>query len=70
MTDKPTPGGKRDGAGRPAIRGVRKVTTSMRLTPDVLAYLAQHDETAGELIESAIRRTADFRRWSAANERS
>ena len=65
MVDKPTPGGKRDGAGRPAIRGQRKETTSMRLTPTVLAYLAQHDETAGEVVESALRRTADFRRWKA-----
>ena len=58
-----TPGGKRKGAGRKARHGERKETTSMRLTPTVLAYLDEHDETAGEVIEAALRRTADFRRW-------
>lgn len=58
-----TPGGKRAGAGRPAARGERKETTSMRLTPTLLRYLSEHNESAGEIVEAAIRRTADFRKW-------
>lgn len=56
-------GGKREGSGRPAARGERKETTSMRLTPTVIEYLKKHEETAGEVVESTLRRTADFKRW-------
>lgn len=49
--------------GRPADRGVRKITTSMRLTPVVLEYLSRHGDTTANVVEDCIRRTADFRRW-------
>ena len=56
-------GGKRAGAGRPASRGERKQTTSMRLSPEVLAYLRQSDGSVADVVEDALRRTAAFRRW-------
>jgi hypothetical protein len=57
-------GGKRTGAGRPAARGERKINTGLRLTPTLRAYLAQHEKTQADVVEDAIRRTADFKRWA------
>jgi hypothetical protein len=59
-------GGSRPGAGRPATRGERKQTTSLRLSPTLLRYLAEQDDTAANVVEDAVRRTADFRAWSKA----
>lgn len=56
-------GGKRLGAGRPAARGERKQTTSVRLSPTVLAFIAACDDSAGNVIEDTIRRSAAFKRW-------
>ena len=60
-------GGKRKGAGRPAKYGERKQTTAMRLTPTLLRYFAQHELTAGELVERTFRRQKAFKDW-AENE--
>ena len=59
-------GGKREGAGRPTTRGETKETTSMRLTPTLKAYLAQCDQSAGDVVEDTIRRTAAFKKWLAS----
>jgi len=56
-------GGNRKGAGRPPNRGERKLTTSIRVTPTLKNYLADM-ASASETIETAIRRSADFRKWS------
>ena len=58
-----THGGKREGAGRPLLRGERKETTSMRLTPTVLAFLRESGESSAEVVESAVRRSVAFREW-------
>ena len=58
-----TRGGKRKGAGRKPARGVAKATMSITVTPEVLEYLAQREESRGETIEAAIRRTQAFREW-------
>lgn len=50
------------GAGRPPLRGERKVPTSCRVTPEVKAYLDQC-ESASEEIETAIRGSKCFREW-------
>ena len=66
MSTTPTP---QPTIGRPPDRGVRKITTSMRLTPIVLQYLAEHESTAANVVEDCVRRSADFRRWLAAQDR-
>ena len=58
-------GGKREGAGRPADRGERKINTGLRLTPTLRAYLQQHEKTQADLVEDVVRRTADFKRWES-----
>jgi len=58
-------GGKREGAGRPADRGERKIMTALRLTPTLRAYLQQHEKTQADLVEDVVRRTADFKRWES-----
>ena len=67
LDDMSNRGGQREGAGRPADRGVRKQTTSMRLTPTVLRYLAECDDTAANVVEDTIRRSAAFREWLQRN---
>jgi len=62
------PGGKRKGAGRKSDRGERKIETGMRLTPTLRRYLHQHGKTTANVVEDAVRRTADFKRWLEANE--
>lgn len=57
-------GGKREGAGRPADRGERKINTGLRLTPTLRRYLQQHEKTQADVVEDAVRRTADFKRWA------
>ena len=56
-------GGKREGAGRPADRGERKINTGLRLTPTLRRYLQQHSKSQADLVEDVVRRTADFKRW-------
>ena len=58
-------GGKREGAGRPAYRGERKINTGLRLTPTLRRYLQQHSKSQADLVEDVVRRTADFKRWES-----
>lgn len=62
------PGGKREGAGRPASRGVRKQLLSVRITPELREFLQEQEDSAANTIEDAIRRTAAFREWKKARE--
>ena len=59
-----THGGKRKNAGRPPARGERKIMTGLRLTPTLRRYLRQHSKTQADVVEDAVRRTADFKRWA------
>lgn len=56
-------GGKREGAGRKAIRGERKEVASVRLTPTLRAFLDDQAGSMSDVIEDAIRRTKAFRDW-------
>lgn len=59
----PRHGGPRTGAGRPAAPdNQRKVTTSIRISPELRQYLATMPNVSQE-IETIVRRTAAFRRW-------
>ena len=59
-------GGKRKGAGRkPAPKGERKVERSIKLAPKLDEYLRQR-ENATATIETALRRSKDFRDWKKA----
>jgi len=40
----------------------------MRLTPILLQYLAEHESTSANVVEDCVRRSADFRRWLAAQD--
>jgi hypothetical protein len=61
-------GGKRDGAGRkPGPEGA-KVTTSVTLTQEALDYLETLQQSRGPVLEAALRRTIDFKRWKAARK--
>lgn len=55
-------GGKRTGAGRPPNPHGNKQSLMIRLTPDVLAYLATKDSQSNHLDEM-VRRSVDFKRW-------
>jgi hypothetical protein len=59
-------GGKRAGAGRKPARGEAKVTTSIKVTPTLKEYLSQCEQSQSEVIESVIRNTKAFRKWSAS----
>jgi len=63
MSSETKHGGARKGAGRKTMRGELKQTTSMRLTPTVLAYLRSRDGSVAESIEDIVRRSTGFRRW-------
>ena len=58
---KPTVGGARAGAGRPALPDAKQ-TVSVRVPPDVRAYL---DTVANisEHVDLCVRRSAGFRAW-------
>ena len=59
---KRTPGpGKK--LGRPTVHGVAKINHTLRLTPDVKAFLLQVGNGA-ELIEGLVRRSKAFQEWS------
>jgi len=53
-------GGKREGSGAKSIHGVKKVTLSLRITPQVKEFLSEY-ESASEFVDLAIRRTAAFK---------
>ena len=55
-------GGNRPGAGRPPVRNVSKVTLSLRVTPDVKAYLASEGNIS-EAVEEQTRKSAGFKQW-------
>lgn len=59
--EKRSHGGKRKGSGAKSIHGVKKVTLSLRVTPQVKEFLAEY-ESASEYVDRAIRRTAAFKR--------
>lgn len=59
-------GGKRPGAGRKANRGVRKLTLSLRVTPDVKEFLDAQEPSASEAAETLIRSTRQFKAWQSA----
>jgi hypothetical protein len=56
-------GGKREGAGRKASRGVAKIVTTINVTPEVKEYLDQHQKSQSEVCEESIRRSKEFREW-------
>ena len=58
-------GGSRPGAGRkPAPPGTTKVTLSVKIDPQIREYLRQCDN-ATATIETALKRSAAFKRWKA-----
>ena len=58
-------GGTRPGAGRKhGIHG-KKIDKNIALTPDVWAFLVSEGQTAGEAIETRLRRSAAFKAWDS-----
>lgn len=56
-------GGKRQGAGRPACPDERKRPVTLKLAPELVAYLATvSNKTAA--VEDALRRSRGFREWA------
>ena len=73
-----THGGARPGSGRTTKLG-RKAPLSVRLTPDVIAFLdsildpelvAQSDDapSRSDFIDSAVRKTSEFKKWVSSNQ--
>jgi len=49
-------GGKREGAGRPALPvGKKKVAINVKLPPDLIAWMDEQDQSRAVLIERAVR---------------
>ena len=64
-------GGKRPGAGRKPSKHGTKQSLTVRLTPDVIRFLAEaHGENQSQAIDQAIRNTAAFKRWLVSQETS
>lgn len=63
MSEPNTHGGKRAGAGAKPMRGEPKVTLSLKVSPQVKAFLASSDLSASEAVEQTIRKSKDFREW-------
>lgn len=63
---KPTHGGKRPGSGRKPKGDEAKQPTSVRLSPQVVAYARETGLNLGETLESTVRRTKAFRTWLAS----
>ena len=61
-------GGNRKGSGRKPDLGERKVTTSMRITPTLKAYLSEHGLNAGSIFEDWIRKSKQFKEWIKGKE--
>ncbi len=57
-------GGARTNAGRPSQFGEPKKPVSMRLSPTVVEFLADQEDSVACHVESLIRRSAAFRRWN------
>lgn len=57
-------GGRRENAGRKVGRLGHKLTISVRLSEQVLRFLKSQDQSAGQLIEDAVRFSGEFQRWS------
>ena len=62
---KPKHGGKRANAGRKNIHweSSRKIPTSVRLTPTLLAYLREGEGSVALQVEAIVRRSAGFKAW-------
>jgi hypothetical protein len=56
-------GGARPGAGAKPKRGVRKVPTSIGVSPEVKAYLDQAEPSGSEAVEDAVRISKKFKEW-------
>lgn len=56
-------GGRRENAGRKVGKLGHKLTISVRLSDEVLRFLKSQDQSAGQLIEDAVRSSGEFRRW-------
>lgn len=65
---KQTHGGKREGAGRRPEGIEKKLTTSITLTPTAKRWLDDQEGSNGSIVESLIRSTQGFKRWSRDNE--
>ena len=64
------PGGSRKGAGRPAARGERNQSLTIRITPTLRKYLdATTGQSIAERIESEYRDTAAFKAWQKKNSK-
>jgi len=61
-------GGKRENSGRTTLRGAVKVVTTINVTPELKDYFEQCESSQSEVIESAIRRTKDFKDWKRGNK--
>ena len=64
-------GGTREGSGRKAVRGERKESLSVGVTPTLREYLAEQvtaepPVSMSETLEDAIRKTKKFREWLKA----
>lgn len=59
----PTHGGPRPNSGRKPWVENPKVKISLRLDPDVIAYLRQHPSGITAAIESVVKETKQFRQW-------
>lgn len=57
-------GGRRENAGRKVGKLGHKLTISVRLSGEVLRFLKSQDQSAGHLVEEAVRSSGEFRRWS------
>lgn len=55
-------GGRRPGAGRPSMGDEKRQRLTVRLAADVLDYLRSHRESAGAVIERAVRAWRDRER--------
>lgn len=64
--DEMVRGGAREGAGRPAERGERKQSLTIRITPTLRAFIDQQTASAADVIEDTLRRTKAFRDWEAS----
>ena len=53
MLEVKTRGGKRQGAGRPAIEA-KKTTMSVRINPNIKKWLGEQQESRGAIIERLI----------------
>lgn len=64
--EKPTVGGRREGAGRKPSEFGRKIQKEVYLTPDVLAFLNRHGVATGVAIEQMVRASTSFKKWMAS----